>query len=183
MGRIPVAEIEGTTYPVRRDLPNEYYVWIGSVIQAHALIELRMQETLFDLMGTEYPRGRVAFAHRDPAVLFKTARDLLDLLGIKLDPSLNLQEFEDEIRSRTVERNNLAHGVWLEGPNNTIALRVTFGQINHPDGRIHVRAFLPELQVLTYDYFRKVREETLATVDRLCLFQEVVKQALAHRSK
>lgn len=86
--KVPVAAMQGASFPVVIDLPPPYYEGIGKVVSAHAFLESRVQEFLFDLMAVDYPVGRVVFEYGHPARLFGTIRKLLDLWGIEVKQKL-----------------------------------------------------------------------------------------------
>jgi hypothetical protein len=186
--KIPVAAMQGGAFPLVIDLPPPYYEGIGKVASAHAILENRVQELLFDLMAVDYPIGRVAFEYRHPAVLFGLVRRLLDLRGIQIKQTLldvehdakeqNLQEVEDEIRSHSRERDKLAHGVWLVMPNAQLALRVTEGQFTTEAG-IHDRAFLPEPHLVPVPWFDWQRLLTLKTAKKISDVRAEVKPQIA----
>ena len=51
MGKLPRSKMTGTSYPVVADLPTGVYEGIGSVVQAHAILETALQELLFEMFG------------------------------------------------------------------------------------------------------------------------------------
>jgi hypothetical protein len=186
--KIPVAEMQGGSLPVVLDLPSPYYEGIGKVASAHAFLESRMQEFLFDLMAIDYPIGRVVFEYGDPARVFGSIRKLLDLWGIEIKQKLldaetqtklqNLEQFETEIRSHSRQRNNLVHCVWMTMPDGQLALRVTEGQYQTDQG-IHDRAFLPQPNFIPVEWFNWQRELILRTTKKLMDIQTEVKPQLA----
>jgi hypothetical protein len=175
--KIPVSAMVGGEFPIVIDLPTEITNGIGRVVAAHAVLENRVQELLFDAMKVDYPQGRVAFEnYRDPAVLFGIIRKLFDSWGIQID--INLQDLETDIRSCTRERNILAHGVWVRDAPDRIALRVTEGQFTTEAG-IHVRAFLPETQGIADDFWEPTRTRILQVAKVVIAIQQTVKPALS----
>ena len=175
--KIPVSAMKGDMYTIVADLPRYVLQGIGQVVAAHALLENRVQELLFDAMKVDYPQGRVAFEnYRDPAVLFGIVRKLMDSRGIKVEE--NLQDLEDNIRSCTRDRNILAHSIWLRRPDGTIALRQTEGQFSTPDG-IHVRAFLPESRIVAAEEYGNYRNAILMTTEAISRLKKRVNDALA----
>src|SRR5262245_36038281 len=86
-------QIEEEAWPPVVEIPDNVCLGIGRIIAAHAFLESRVQELLFDLMiMVDYPAGRVAFEYRSAPVLFQTARRLLAMWGIK--PTADLQDLE-----------------------------------------------------------------------------------------
>lgn len=163
-------------FPIVVDLPPKVWEGIGKVVAAHAVLENRVQELLFDAMKVDYPQGRVAFEnYRDPAVQFGIVRKLFDSWGIQVD--INLEDLESEIRDRTRTRNILAHGVWLNSAEGKLVLRVTEGQFSTEHG-IHVRAFLPESRIVADDLYDTFRNQTLNTARMIIRLHKAVKSAL-----
>jgi len=54
MGKLPRSKMTGTSYPVVADLPTGVYEGIGSVVQAHAILETALQELLFAVAPLEF---------------------------------------------------------------------------------------------------------------------------------
>jgi len=166
----------GTSVPVVIDLPTCVYEGIGSVVHAHAILETALQELLFDLMKVEYPAGRVVLRYQSGTERFKTIRKMLDLRG--LTPSCNANELEKYIQICCDDRDQFAHGVWLKDPNGIIALRLTRGTFETPDGKAD-RSFKPEANVVPDDAYAAIRANILSTVRRVYDLKQEVKALLS----
>jgi hypothetical protein len=176
MGKLPRSKMTGTSYPVVADLPTGVYEGIGSVVQAHAILETALQELLFDLMKVNYPAGRVALRYQSGTERFKTIRKMLELHG--LTPNLDTKELLDEVQACCDNRDQFAHGVWIRNDDGIIALRLTRGTFETPDGKAD-RSFLPEGLAVPDDAYAVIRENILSTVRRVSDLKREVKAFLS----
>jgi hypothetical protein len=172
---LPVSISAAAMYSYVIDLPQNITEGIGLVVSAHAILETRVQELLFDLMVVHYHAGRIAFAYRDPSVLFKTIVSLIVAWGIR--PSIDAQKLAEEIGGHTRRRNELAHCIWIKLPDGSIALRLTEGNYDTADGT-HSRATLPQPFVPPKNYFSSTREGILSTVQKISNLKDEVKPSL-----
>ena len=157
---MPIDKIGAASFPIVPDLPDNVYLGIGKVISAHAILENRIQELLFDLMVmADYPAGRVAFEYRSAQVLFGTVRRLLTLWGIK--PVGNLNDLEADIKSRADDRDRLAHNIWLKYGDG-LRLRLAVGMSETPRGRLD-HSFVPPAVTVGDEQYEKIRQEILET--------------------
>jgi hypothetical protein len=162
--KLPRSKMPGTTYPIVIDLPTGVYLGIGSVVQAHAILETALQELVFDLMKVEYPAGRVALRYQAGGERFKTIRRMLDLHGITT--KFDTVQLLKDIRECCDHRDQFAHGVWIRDENGIMALRLTRGVFETPEGNAD-RTFLPEATLIPDEAYAVIRENILSTVRRV----------------
>jgi hypothetical protein len=174
---LAISELQATQLPVAVDLPPEIYVGIGKVISAHAILENRVQELLFDLMiMADYPAGRVAFEYRAAPVMFGIARRLIVMWGVTVTCG-DLHDLEEDIRSRTADRDRLAHNVWLGHESGVLVLRQSLGMTETERGRID-HSYLPVgVQVASED-FESMRSLILKTAQHVQAVQHEIKPRL-----
>lgn len=174
--RLPVKKIPATTYPMVVELPADIYEGIGKIVSAHAILETQVWETLFDISKLEYPIGRVLTRYQAAGERFKTIRRLLDLHGIT--PSMNTNQLFDQIADCCDARDQFAHGVWTRvPPNNKLALRLTRGDYETPDGKAD-RSFIPEATFLPDGYFDQMRRTILGTIEVVMKLKEEINAAI-----
>lgn len=158
---LPVDPTKAAMYGILAELPERYYTGIGRVIQAHAILENRVSETMFDIMKIGYAEGRVAFKYRAASTQFDLVVDLVHLRGLK--PSIDLNALRDQIKDCCEARDQLGHCVWVRD-SDIIGIRLTDGHYETPEGK-RSRAVLPEGKVLADDYFEAQRQLTMETVE------------------
>lgn len=174
--KLPRAAMVGTTAPIVIDHPTGIYEGIGKVVHAHAILETALQELLFDLMKVDYPSGRVVLRYQSGAERFKTVRRMLDLRGITA--SMDTAALLTQIQECCDHRDQFAHGVWIRDGDGNIALRLTRGVFETPDGMAD-RSFLPEPQYVPDEVYSQIREKILSTVRQVHDLRHEVKQFLA----
>jgi hypothetical protein len=74
---------------------------------------------------------------------YKTVRKMLDLHGITA--SMDTVALLQQIQECCDDRDQFAHGVWIRDDGGNLALRLTRGVFETPDGKAD-RSFLPEPQ-------------------------------------
>lgn len=172
-----ISELQSRQMPVAVDLAPEIYSGIGKVISAHAILENRVQELLFDLMiMADYPAGRVAFEYRDAPVMFGIARRLIVMWGITVTCG-DLHDLEEDIRSRTADRNRVAHNVWVGHESGVFVLRQSMGMTETDRGRID-HSYLPVGVRVAPEDFEAMRELSLKTAQHVQAVQHEIKPRL-----
>jgi hypothetical protein len=146
------------------------------VVHAHAILETALQELLFDLMRVDYPSGRVVLRYQSGAERFKTVRKMLNLHGITA--SMNTVALLDQIQECCDHRDGFAHSVWIRDEDGTLALRLTRGVFETPDGEAD-RSFLPEAQCVSDEVYAQIRGNILSIVRQVYDLKQEVKQFLA----
>lgn len=156
------------------DLPSNIYEGIGKVISAHALLENCISETLFDLLGIDYPEGRVAFTYRAASAQFGTIRRLIELHGISVP--FDLIAMDDNIEAACTARDQYAHGVWIQR-SGVPALRLTKGTYLTEEGH-RSRATLPQGVMVHPTAYDEQRRITLEVVEAVQTLQTAIRAAL-----
>jgi hypothetical protein len=178
--KLPLSALVGTTANIVINLPTGVYEGMGMVVHAHAILETALQELLFDLMKVDYPSGRVVLRYQSGTERFKTVRKMLDLRGITA--SMNTVALLEQIEECCDDRDQFAHGVWIRDDDGNLALRLTRGVFETPDGKAD-RSFRPEPQYVPDEVYSQIREKTLSTVRQVHDLRHEVKQFLARQPK
>jgi hypothetical protein len=176
MAKLPLSAMVGTTAPIVIDLPTGIYEGIGMVMHAHAILETALQELLFDLMRVDYPSGRVVLRYQSGTERFKTVRKMLDLHGIKA--SMDTGDLLTQIQECCDHRDSFAHGVWIRNDDGFIALRLTRGVFETPDGMAD-RSFRPEARSVADEVYSQIREKILSTINQIHDLRHELNQFLA----
>ena len=140
-------------HPVYAELPPEYAVGIGNVIVAHALLEWRAFTLVCDILAIDYSDGRAAFRYQSAFERFKVARELLELKGIAVDADLST--LQNDIQKICGKRDELAHGVWMQGDDGEPRLRLIKGDYETTEGFAR-RSALPQGGRISAGYFEKL---------------------------
>jgi hypothetical protein len=139
--KLPASAIPASQYPVAQELPSHVYEGIGKVVWAHGLLEMQVSDLLFEMAEIDSPVGRVAFRYQAASERFKLVRRLITLHG--LESPVNLNELLEQITECCNARDQFAHGVWINTPDGRLALRLTRGDYETPDGMAD-RSFIPQ---------------------------------------
>ena len=159
--KLPAHAIPKAPYKIVRDLPADKYLGIGKVVAAHALLEEMVSRLLFTLMKIDENVGRSSMGYRAASERFKTAKILIGLHGLSVLTPLN--DLENQIKGCCDMRDQFAHGIWMHGLEHEIALRLTRGVYETPEGKGD-RRFVPEGLIIPDDYYDGARKIILSTV-------------------
>ena len=171
MPKLPVHKIPGTRHKIVSQLPDSLCLGIGKIVSAHAVLENRVADLLFELMQTDQATGRVALGYRAASERFKTIKQLLFMHGIKT--SVPLADLLQQIQDCCNARDQVAHGVWIASDEDRIALQLTKGIYETAEGQAD-RKFVPEGQYVPDNYFEETRKIILTTAHAVhVLLQEV----------
>jgi hypothetical protein len=177
--KLPIHAIPTTAYKIITDLPPSLYDGIGKIVSAHAVLEDRVSQLLFGLMEIDESIGRTSLAYRAAIERFKTAKTLIDFHGLAIVTPLN--RLEDQIKDCCDLRDQFAHGVWIEGKNGELAVRLTRGTYETPEGKAD-RRFVPEGKIISDDtYWDRSRTVILSTVRGVNDLIDEVKDLLQSR--
>ena len=169
--RVPAGSLPKSKFKIATDLPSDIYRGMGKVIGAHAILENRVLDLLFELMRVDPAVGRVATNYRAASERFKTIKRLLNLHGIKTTAPLN--DLLNQITDCCDARDQFAHGVWIKNDKGELALQLTRGIYETPEGHAD-RSFLPEGRKVPGEYYEEIRNIILTTAQAVnALLKEV----------
>lgn len=116
------------TFPVVTDLPTDMMQAIGRVIVEYSFLELQLSRIIYDLLRVNPKAGRLAVSEPRSTQRLETIFDLAELKGLLLKKD-QMKRFRDAVETCLVQRDQLAHGVWVRDPkSNKLMLRLTKGQ-------------------------------------------------------
>ncbi|WP_162917323.1 hypothetical protein [Dongia deserti] len=107
------------SFPRTTDLPDTFNINIGKIVVAHASLEQRLRDIVYEVAGIDHKRGRVLRIARRLADYPELVRDLLRAQDkdIKLSkPKGAPTSFKEMLETADDERNQLVHGVWVKKP-------------------------------------------------------------------
>jgi hypothetical protein len=151
------------------DLPASLLREIGRVITAHSVVELYLNNIVYDLIGLDPTIGRLAVREPRAADRVDLIAKLMTLKGFTT--TIDMKELRKTIDKCTTERDQLAHGVW--GPNprtGVLHLRLVRGTQEIEKGRHVSRIISPVGLPLTADDCAAIRRrirEVIVLLSRL----------------
>jgi hypothetical protein len=112
--------------PVIKKLPSLLNREIGRVITRFAHLEYILSITTYEILGIGPKEARLAIIEPRMKNRIELIIDLLRLK--KIDPNINLSLWGAELEKLENQRNQIAHGVWLQDPKTKIIfLRIISG--------------------------------------------------------
>lgn len=113
-------------FPLVVDLPAPVCREIGRVIVTFAAMELVLSKVIYAMLRLDQKAGRLAVKEPRATERFKLIRDLIALRGIPELPEF--RELATAIDQVQTQRDQLAHGVWVQRPSDgALILRLTKG--------------------------------------------------------
>ena len=101
-------------YPVRRRIPTAHSIQIGRIITRWAVLEWRLRNTIYALLGIGPKEGRITVREQRAENYITTIKDLMKIKRISIQ--FDLIKYIKFLKILREHRNNLAHGIWLKHP-------------------------------------------------------------------
>lgn len=166
-------------YPLVLDLPASLSREIGRVIVAYAAMEMVLSKIIYALLGVGPKEGRLAI--REPRALdrFELIRDLANLSGIADYPGTKL--LAEGIKEVMIQRDQLAHGVWVRHPETgKLLLRLTKGQWQPVKGQRGntKRLVKPEGIIYGPESARSLHSLIMALIPKIDHYGQAIQQAV-----
>ena len=128
-----------------KTIPSTLLKGVGRVLVAHARLELRVTELVFELLRVNPKLGRHVLRGENPTRNFETAQRLLRVWGITEPKGL-----EGKIKRAYGRRNAVAHGFWVKGIKaREVRLALGAGYQQTSVGAIHRRT-LPQFATFSF---------------------------------
>ncbi len=112
--------------PTLIDLPSDYLVGLGRVVVRWSFVERQLMNIVYLLLGVSKKHGRVAVREPRADECITMIRQLMHLEKVTVH-SIDLDRLSKALASIKNTRDTLAHGLWLQGPNDTVLIQVTGG--------------------------------------------------------
>ncbi len=125
-------------FPIREELPLQYYRDMGRVIFHWARLENELKDTIYTLLSIGRKEGRIAVSNPRADQLVQRIGELISIKGLKTN--VKLKEYGAAVQTLRTARDNIAHGIWADHPGSpNPVLQRTSGSTTEP-GRKKVSA-------------------------------------------
>jgi hypothetical protein len=100
--------------PITLELPASLQREIGKVVTRHATVELKLSRIVYILLGIDAVSGRISVREPRTTDRLDMIADLLKINKIKVQA--NLPAIRTDLDKCSLERDRLAHGIWIKDP-------------------------------------------------------------------
>jgi len=100
--------------PTTIDLPLSLLREIGKVIVRHAVVELKLNRMIYNLLEIDPVAGRITVREPPTTDRLDMIKDLLKVKKIAVKS--NLKSIHKRLKECAAERNRIAHGIWIKDP-------------------------------------------------------------------
>jgi len=165
------------------ELPDAFNINIGKIVVAHAALEQRLRDIVYECAGIDQKKGRVLRIARRLASYPELVKELL--LAVDKDIALSKPEawshsLQEGLATADDERNRLAHGIWVKDPAHPVpVLQVVEKAWTQPDGKKALAKINPRGWVLGDEYLPSVLEHYRVCFWAVDQFHDKVRAILA----
>src|SRR5689334_21042598 len=135
--------------PLTLDIPGSFCREIGRIMVNHACIECRLRHIAYDVLGLDPKQGRLAVKEGRTHERLTLIEDLLGLRRLTVPTKMG--PLKAKLQQLTVQRDQLAHGIWGRPENGDLHLRITRGEWQPIKGQRGKTKRLVKPETVPYD--------------------------------
>lgn len=137
-----------STYPVIRQLPDEYYPLIGKIMVDWSYLENLLRDSVYMLLHLDRKKGRIAVRSPRANEMITMIEELLD--ASSLSTKAKTKEIKKALTTVSAARDALAHGLWIKHDQTEIpVLQVVSGSFPVEEGKPSAKARLTPIAMAT----------------------------------
>jgi hypothetical protein len=164
--------------PANLNPPRKYAYPAMRVVAHWAFIEFMLQSAVYELLGLDPKRGRVAVRDPRPDEYGSLFKDLLKLAGYSVGPNTAkfLKELPSYLKEQRAARDLLAHGLWAKNPETRehVIRNVNGKWSKTPDNESLSRRIIPEAHPVTSQWLEELRIAMVQQIANLSEFRRAI---------